>query len=290
MKKILLAIMTIVCFALAQAQVGIGTVTPVATLHVNGTPANTSVADGIIPPKLTGNELKAKDAVYSSNEIGAIVYVTAAVGTASAKTINVTSSGYFYFDGSVWQKLAIGSSTSFGDIKTAMQGADHDGWIKLDGRAKSTLTPTQQARATAIGIATNLPNANNSVLMQNGAPVGSITGSNTRTIAQNQLPNVNLSISGSTSADGQHTHNVRVWDYFASPGGSNYRGIVSGVYNGFTVHQVGSDSNNGVQAAGNHSHTISSGNTSSINGNVTQQTLNIVPQVMSINVFVYLGQ
>jgi hypothetical protein len=110
MKKKIFFLSALLVGSIVRAQVGIGTTSPEATLHVTGTPANTSVADGIIPPKLTGNELKAKDAVYSSNEIGAIVYVTSAVGTASAKTINVTSSGYFYFDGSVWQKLVNGAA------------------------------------------------------------------------------------------------------------------------------------------------------------------------------------
>jgi hypothetical protein len=92
------------------SQVGIGTTTPKATLDVTGTPATATTADGIIAPRLTGNELAAKDAVYLAAHTGTQVYVTAAATTPAGKTINVTAAGYYYFDGTVWK--AFGSAAS----------------------------------------------------------------------------------------------------------------------------------------------------------------------------------
>jgi len=40
--------------------------------------------DGLIAPRLTGDQLRAKDAGYLVAQTGAIVYVTDAVSTASA--------------------------------------------------------------------------------------------------------------------------------------------------------------------------------------------------------------
>ncbi len=81
---------------------GINTYDPKASFEIKSSPGNTNRIDGLIGPKLTGNQLKAKDALYDVDQSGAIVYVTAAVTSSSAKTVNVTKTGYYYFDGSVW--------------------------------------------------------------------------------------------------------------------------------------------------------------------------------------------
>ncbi|RXM41423.1 hypothetical protein BOQ62_00525, partial [Chryseobacterium sp. CH21] len=38
------------------------------------------------------------------------VYVTAAAVPTTTKTVNITTGGYYYFDGAVWQKLANGAA------------------------------------------------------------------------------------------------------------------------------------------------------------------------------------
>lgn len=164
-----------------------------------------------------------------------------------------------------------------------MQAADHNGWVRLDGRLKSTLTATQQAQATALGIGANLPNASNAFLVQNGTTLGSLSSSNTKTIAQSNLPNVSLG--GSTSSDGSHTHTINV--------NSNTVKLVSGgtvtaMAEGNSNWTAGiSESNASVMTnAGNHTHSVT---TNSINGNVTQTTLDITPRSLSVNTFIYLG-
>ena len=98
-------ILSFECAINAQVTVGANSV-PKATLDVVASdPANASVAEGVIAPRLTGDQIKAKDAAYTANQTGAIVYATAAVGTPSTKTANITDAGYYNFDGAVWQKL-----------------------------------------------------------------------------------------------------------------------------------------------------------------------------------------
>lgn len=84
-----------------------GTTSPKATLDVTGTPATATTADGIIAPRLTGDELAAKTA-YGADQTAAQVYVTAAATTPAGATVNVTAPGYYYFDGTVWQKVSTG--------------------------------------------------------------------------------------------------------------------------------------------------------------------------------------
>ncbi|MFC3159198.1 hypothetical protein ACFOEQ_12305 [Chryseobacterium arachidis] len=89
-----------------EGNVGISTITPQVTLDVAGTPAATSVLDGIRAPRLTGDQLRAK--VYTINQLAAIVYVTSGDSAPAGQTINVTTAGYYYFDGAAWQRMKIG--------------------------------------------------------------------------------------------------------------------------------------------------------------------------------------
>jgi len=119
MKKILFILVLVVTTAglgSLKAQVTIGSNTvPNATLDVTGQPATAAVMDGIIAPRITGDQLHAK--TYAAAQNGCIVYVTAAASTANqtGQTINVSQPGYYYFDGAnlVWVRLL-----TMGDIKT----------------------------------------------------------------------------------------------------------------------------------------------------------------------------
>ncbi|ANF52793.1 hypothetical protein A0O34_20745 [Chryseobacterium glaciei] len=91
------------------AQIGINTESPKATLDVVGKPGVATSADGVIAPRMTGDQLKAKDLVYLAEQTGALVYVTQAVGTASVKTAKVDKPGYYMFNGETW-KFAFGGS------------------------------------------------------------------------------------------------------------------------------------------------------------------------------------
>ncbi|MFY1047173.1 hypothetical protein [Chryseobacterium sp. GP-SGM7] len=98
MKKKLLLIATLMTSGVVFSQVGINTDSPSTTLDVIGKPNTVTAADGIIAPRLTGDQLKAKDAAYSEVQNASIVYATSAVGgTPAGKTINVTAPGYYYY-------------------------------------------------------------------------------------------------------------------------------------------------------------------------------------------------
>ncbi|MEY8758934.1 hypothetical protein [Chryseobacterium tongliaoense] len=100
------------CLLLAQlffSQVGINTSSSKATLDVTAKTTDGSRPEGLIAPRLTGDQIKAGDAQYMADQKGSIIYATSAVGTASAKTINITTEGYYFFDGNVWQKINNGT-------------------------------------------------------------------------------------------------------------------------------------------------------------------------------------
>ena len=114
MKKVLYVVLMFVFVGIANsvAQTTIGSLdTPNATLDVRSLPGVTNSSDGIITPKLTGDELFAKaSGTYGANQNGALVYVTAAAsaGNQTGKTVNVKTPGYYYYDSAsnVWIALA----------------------------------------------------------------------------------------------------------------------------------------------------------------------------------------
>ncbi|MEJ5106731.1 hypothetical protein [Chryseobacterium sp. MYb328] len=113
MKKNIILSGVLLISGFAFSQVGVNTATPQATFDIVGMSTDSTKTDGLIAPRLKGSELKTKDGLYSAAQTGAIVYVTEALtstGT-TAKTANVTTAGYFYFDGTLWQKLAYGTFT-----------------------------------------------------------------------------------------------------------------------------------------------------------------------------------
>ena len=86
-----------------EGQVGINTQTPETTLEVVGKPNDSNHYDGILPPKITGDQLAAKR--YSSSKKGAIVYVTQPASHLLGQVIHIVEEGYYYFNGQYWNQM-----------------------------------------------------------------------------------------------------------------------------------------------------------------------------------------
>lgn len=96
-------------FNISFAQVGINTENPNATLDVQSHQTENQ-AEGIIAPRLSGNDLQGKNSLYGNEQQGAFVYVLDAspeAGNINDKTALVDSEGYYYFDGLKWQKVHV---------------------------------------------------------------------------------------------------------------------------------------------------------------------------------------
>lgn len=105
MKRIFLFILGISSIGFLQAQVGVNTADPKVSLDVQAIATDATTAEGLTAPRLTRSQIISKDAKYIADQKGAIVYATTINGTVSTKTRNITSEGYYYFDGSVWQPI-----------------------------------------------------------------------------------------------------------------------------------------------------------------------------------------
>ncbi|MGK6344432.1 hypothetical protein ACMGDK_19655 [Chryseobacterium sp. DT-3] len=128
MKKIFLLMCSLGLSAMYLAQIGINTATPTATLDVVGKPTIATTVDGILPPRITGDQLQAKDAIYTTSQNGVIVYATAAVTTPSPKTINVTAPGFYYYDAPNSSWLSLRGSGQAGGTGTALYASRDGAW------------------------------------------------------------------------------------------------------------------------------------------------------------------
>ncbi len=201
--KLFLALVVLISSLDLGAQIGVGTTSPnnSAMLDVS------SSSKGVLFPRMTSIQR----ANISSPANGLYVFDT-------------DSQSLWYYNGTLWVNTV--SESSYGDVKSGFQTADHSGWIKLDGRAVSTLTSSQQAVAAALGFTVILPDASSAYLVQNGGGVGSVAGSNSVTLSQANLPNVNFT--GTAATAGSHSHTVDPASVSSSTNGShNHTGSTS---------------------------------------------------------------
>lgn len=95
-----------------SAQVGINTQSPQTTMDISakrnsgGVITDNTQLIGLQAPRLTRAELTSNTATYANNQQGALIYITdISGGTATGQRINIDTIGYYYFDGSLWQKV-----------------------------------------------------------------------------------------------------------------------------------------------------------------------------------------
>ncbi|MGX7668168.1 hypothetical protein [Flavobacterium pedocola] len=235
-----------------------------------------STTKGILLPRVPLERLDMPNPM-AAHVAGMIVYNTALSGTG----INTIFPGLYYNDGKSWTRLNP-NTVKIGELKHSFATADHSGWYLLNGRALGTLPATVQANAGSIGIASNLPNADDRFLKaKNGSDaVGSSAGSHAFTIAQTNLPNVNFT--GTTNTTGAHSHNV---DSFI--GTENIGLLSTTILTLFQIANVAKETTTTVarttQDSGNHSHTVS------FNSGGSNTPVDRTPKYLATNIFIYLG-
>lgn len=111
MKKIA-PLFLVISSLFVNAQVGVGTTSPAATLDVTATnPTGTATnVDGILIPRVSRERAQLMAATPTST----LVYINdVASGTAGGTTVNVTSVGFYFFNGTIWEKIAAGISNDW---------------------------------------------------------------------------------------------------------------------------------------------------------------------------------
>lgn len=94
-------------FSMAAAgQVGIGTSAPEATLDVTAQNATATSVDGILIPRVS--RLRAQN--MAGTPLSTLVFVNDVTnGSATGTTVNVTATGFYFFNGTVWERFGTGA-------------------------------------------------------------------------------------------------------------------------------------------------------------------------------------
>ena len=176
--------------ATAYSQVGINTEIPKTTLDVtakrdtSGNITDHTQLIGLQAPRLTRAELTANTATYGTDQKGALIYITdIAGGTATGQRANIDHIGYYYFDGTMWQKF--GDTEVDGVIGNEVTNATANGGLTRagGGTAASPYTLGLTSGTTAGDLMTWdgtqwLPTAAVNIYNSNGSLTGSGTTRN----------------------------------------------------------------------------------------------------------------
>ncbi|MCS3867824.1 hypothetical protein J3D55_000740 [Chryseobacterium ginsenosidimutans] len=109
MKKFISFMLLAVSFSIS-AQVGIDTTTPAATLDITAkTPTGAvSTVDGLLIPRVDRLRAQSMTGVTTST----LIYVdNIATGTATLTAVQIDSTGFYFFNGSIWQKISTANNT-----------------------------------------------------------------------------------------------------------------------------------------------------------------------------------
>ncbi|MBF6609224.1 MAG: hypothetical protein ITG00_10890 [Flavobacterium sp.] len=108
--KITFSVLFILFSVICSSQVGIGTATPAATLDINAANLTGTTVDGLLIPRVS--RLRAQ--TMAGTPVSTVLYVNdVSNGSATGTTINVTSVGFYFFNGTVWERLASGAANSW---------------------------------------------------------------------------------------------------------------------------------------------------------------------------------
>ncbi|KAB1231411.1 hypothetical protein [Chryseobacterium viscerum] len=242
-----------------NGQVGIGTSSPSLNSILDLTTTNKGVL--LMRNNLTNT---GSPAPLSAHVQGMITYNLA--------NVNDVSEGLYQNNGTSWS--AVSRDYPYGTISNSFATTDNNGWYLLNGRAVSSLPSNVQIRAISLGFATNLPNADDRIIKtkDTSETVGALSGNSSIVLSQANLPNVVFN--GSTSTDGAHTHTY------------TDRGAGSSVNSGTgATNPIADDTSATFNTTtdGAHSHTVS------FSSGGTFQPVNITPNYLITNVFIYLG-
>ncbi len=108
------SILLLFAFNFTFSQIGIGNTDPKSTLDITATNATgtTTNVDGIIIPRVTRE--RAQSMTAANIATATMIYINEVVtGSTTGTTANVTAIGFYFFNGTTWEKITTGPTTNW---------------------------------------------------------------------------------------------------------------------------------------------------------------------------------
>ncbi|WP_051585210.1 tail fiber domain-containing protein [Chryseobacterium sp. UNC8MFCol] len=109
-------------------KIGINTVNPKATLDINAKTDGSSQAEGLLIPRLTGDQIQTMTSNIQPGTESLMIYATAAPASPTSKVSKITQPGYYFWNGNNWESVGINSNiyTADGSITTPLAARNVD--------------------------------------------------------------------------------------------------------------------------------------------------------------------
>jgi len=260
--------------------VGINTPDPMATLDIVGKADDASRLDGVIAPRITGDQLQSKS--YTASQTGAILYVTAAASSLTGQVVKVTAPGYYYFDGVLWQMMSNPGNDWHVDGNANTNTSTHflgttdavDLVIKTNNRERLRITQTGRLAFY------NTSGNNSNIFLEGGNET--LTGTFNTAIGKNSLYNI-ITGSQNTAVGAFSLLSINVGSNNVSVGNNAMRSATSASFNtvmGFRSGQLITGGNGNTLYGKDAGANVTTGNANVIIGsdagtNITTGAFNI---------------
>lgn len=109
-------------------KIGINTPNPKATLDITAKSDGSSTAEGLMIPRLTGDQIQTMTASIQPGTESLMIYATAVPASPTAKVAKITQPGYYFWNGTNWDSMGVNSNiyTADGAITTPLAARNVD--------------------------------------------------------------------------------------------------------------------------------------------------------------------
>lgn len=115
-------------YSQAGGRIGMNTPDPKATLDITAKTDGSLQAEGLMIPRLTGDQIQTMTASIQPGTESLMIYATARPVSPTAKVSKITQPGYYFWNGTDWESMGVNSNiyTSDGAITTTLASRNVD--------------------------------------------------------------------------------------------------------------------------------------------------------------------